>query len=213
MRVNIGPYVNRWTSNFHTNYMNKKYGFDWADNQSNFENFLEKLENMLQWVYNKTINVYLDKKERKIRIKLHRYDTFSMDDTLAHIIYPMLKDMQENKNGSPWVDDEDVPEELKSTSAPPKENDWDIDDNHFKRWEWVLTEMTWAFQQKTREWWEEDYISEYPEFDFSEKKSDGLYELKILNNGKRDDEGIKNHQKRMTNGFRLFGKYYESLWT
>ena len=27
-----------------------------------------------------------------------------------------------------------------------------------------------------------------------------------------DDEGIKAHQKRITNGFRLFGKYYEGLW-
>ena len=43
---------------------------------------------------------------------------------------------------------EDVPEELRSTSAPPKENDYDTDDNHFKRWEWILNEMIWAFAQK-----------------------------------------------------------------
>ena len=28
----------------------------------------------------------------------------------------------------------------------------------------------------------------------------------------RDDEGRKKHQERMSNGFRLFGKYYEALW-
>ena len=27
-----------------------------------------------------------------------------------------------------------------------------------------------------------------------------------------DDEGRKKHQERMSNGFRLFGKYFESLW-
>jgi len=27
-----------------------------------------------------------------------------------------------------------------------------------------------------------------------------------------DDKGIKAHQERMTNGFKLFGKYFESLW-
>jgi hypothetical protein len=29
---------------------------------------------------------------------------------------------------------------------------------------------------------------------------------------KWDSEGIKAHQERMSNGFRLFGTYYESLW-
>jgi len=27
-----------------------------------------------------------------------------------------------------------------------------------------------------------------------------------------DSEGMKAHQKRMSNGFQLFGKYYEALW-
>ena len=53
-----------------------------------------------------------------------------MDHTLAMIIVPMLKQLKETKHGAPFVDDEDVPEELKSTSAPAKENDWDTDDNH-----------------------------------------------------------------------------------
>jgi hypothetical protein len=54
-----------------------------------------------------------------------------MDHTLSHIVLPMLKQLKKDKHGSPLVDDEDVPEELRSTSAPAKENDWDIDDNHF----------------------------------------------------------------------------------
>ncbi len=44
-----------------------------------------------------------------------------MDYTLSHIVVPMLKQLKETKHGAPFVDDEDVPEELKSTSAPPKE--------------------------------------------------------------------------------------------
>ena len=27
-----------------------------------------------------------------------------------------------------------------------------------------------------------------------------------------DQDGVKAEQKRISNGFRLFGKYYESLW-
>ena len=86
-------------------------------------------------------------KPRKINIRIDNYDTWSMDHTLAYIIHPMLIQLKETKHGSPWVDDEDVPEELQSTSAPPKENDWDIDDNHHTRWDWVLNEMIWAFEQ------------------------------------------------------------------
>jgi hypothetical protein len=58
----------------------------------------------------------------------------------------MLKQLKETKHGAPFVDDEDVPEELKSTSAPPKKDDWDVDDNHFKRWDYVMDEMIYAFE-------------------------------------------------------------------
>ena len=79
-------------------------------------------------------------------VKIDRWDTWSMDYSLSHIVVPMLKQLKETKHGSPFVDDEDVPEELKSTSAPPKENEWDTDENHFKRWDWALNEMIWAFE-------------------------------------------------------------------
>ena len=83
---------------------------------------------------------------RKINIRIDKYDTWSMDSTLALIIHPMLIQLKQTKHGSPWIDDEDVPEELRSTSAPPKENEWDTDDNHHARWDWVLDEMIWAFE-------------------------------------------------------------------
>lgn len=66
-----------------------------------------------------------------------------------------------------------------STSARPKENDWDIDEFHFKRWDWILDEMIFAFDQKNKDKWED--------------KNEELH-------------------RRVSNGFRLFGKYYENLW-
>ena len=127
--------------------------------------------------------------KQKTRIKIHNYDTWSMDHTLANIVLPMLRQLKETKHGSPFVDDEDVPVALRSTNAPPKENDYDTDGNHHKRWDWVLDEMIWAFEQKCRDDWMEDYYY-----------------------NKWDQEGVKAHQDRMSNGFRLFGKYYENLW-
>jgi hypothetical protein len=61
--------------------------------------------------------------------------------------------------------------------------------------------MIWAFEQKTRYDWEGDYY----EFDESVRGWPPKYK-------RHDVEGLKTHQERMSNGFRLFGKYYEALW-
>lgn len=203
MRVYIGPYIHRWVSNVHNRHMDIKYGMlEWDENQDWEDRAWERFEDALQWLYDNTINLYLDKKERKVNVRIDGYDVWNMDDTLAHIILPMLYRLKEDKHGAPFVDDEDVPEELKSTSAPLKENEYDLDDNHFKRWDYVLDEIIWAFEQKKLDWWEEQYY-EY------EDDPDALLGVKIVWS---DDEGRKKHQERMSNGFRLFGKYYENLW-
>ena len=139
-------------------------------------------------------------------VKIDRWDTWSMDYSLSHIIVPMLKQLKETKHGAPFVDDEDVPEELKSTSAPPKENDYDTDDNHFKRWDWALNEMIWAFEQNLDNNSEEKFF-DHAEWDEKEKDfGKNLHKIKI------DQPGLKAHQDRKANGFRLFGKYYQGLW-
>lgn len=215
MRVKIGPYRSRAISNIHTNYMNWKYGrSEWEDSTNRFENYLEKLEDVLQSLYNATVNKILDKRSsQKISVRIDNYDTWSMDHTLAPIILPMLKQLNATKHGSPWVDDEDVPEELRSTNALPKEDEYDIDSNHHLRWEWVMDEMIWAFEQKMTDW-EDQYTTGEYDWKF-EKTEDGKNsEMKEGPNhtAVTDWDGRKAHQKRMSNGFRLFGKYFENLW-
>ena len=139
-------------------------------------------------------------------VKIDRWDTWSMDYTLSFIVVPMLKQLKETKHGAPFVDDEDVPEELKSTSAPPKENEWDTDENHFKRWDWALNEMIWSFEQNLDTNSEEKFF-DHAEWDEKEKDfGKNLHKIKI------DQVGLKAHQDRKANGFRLFGKYYQGLW-
>ena len=139
-------------------------------------------------------------------VKIDRWDTWSMDYTLSFIVVPMLKQLKETKHGAPFVDDEDVPEELKSTSAPPKENDYDTDENHFKRWDWALNEMIWSFEQNLDTNSEEKFF-DHAEWDEKEKDfGKNLHKIKI------DQPGLKAHQDRKANGFRLFGKYYQGLW-
>lgn len=160
------------------------------------------------------------------QIVIHKWDTWSMDHTLAYIIVPMLKQLKETKHGAPAVEFKDVPQEL----LPPDveafnklyAQNGETDENFFKRWDYVLDEMIWAFEQKLIDW-EDQYSSgevdrisvpidkdgnEVPEEDAEfhrwDKGPNDTYEV--------DWEGRKVHQDRMTNGFRLFGKYYESLW-
>ena len=141
-------------------------------------------------------------------VKIDRWDTWSMDHTLAYIILPMLKQLDKTKHGAPYTNDDDVPEYLRSHMAQPKENEWDTDSLHFMRWDWILAEMIWAFEQQLKD----DDESEF--FDHSECKD--LKDIKDWNERiskvKVDNEGFGAHQKRKANGFKLFGKYYQNLW-
>ena len=91
------------------------------------------------------IKIGKPKENRKIRLEIHPYDLWSMDHTLSIIIAPMLVLLKENKAGSPYVEDDDVPENIRTTSATPTKNEYDVDEFHHNRWDWVLDEMIWAF--------------------------------------------------------------------
>ena len=152
-------------------------------------------------------------------VKIDRYDTWSMDHTLADIILPMLKQLNTEKHGAPHVDDEDVPEELKSTSAPPKEDEYDVDGNHFARWEWVMNEMIFAFECKVDESWRDKFSSGVHDMksvpcEWDENGKPTLYSFEEGPNHtyKCDFEGMQKVEKRIQNGYRLFGRYYEALW-
>jgi hypothetical protein len=167
------------------------------------------------WLYH--FLLFVDSfRTRKVKVRIDRWDTWSADNTLAHIILPMIKQLRAQKHGAPWVEDEDVPLHLRSTAAPPKENEWDTDDNHFKRWDWVLDEMIFAFETKVGDLqnWEEQFRSGEMDLQWV-KQDDGNF---LMTHGENDTytcdyDGMKEYQKRISNGFRLFGKYYESLWS
>ena len=151
-------------------------------------------------------------------VKIDRYDTWSMDHTLADIILPMLKQLNAEKHGAPHVDDEDVPMELQSWTSPAKD-EYDVDGNHFKRWDYVLNEMIFAFECKVDDSWEEKFRSGEHDMksvpcNWDENGKPTLYSFEKGPNDtyKCDYEGMREVQKRISNGFRLFGRYYENLW-
>jgi hypothetical protein len=146
-----------------------------------------------------------------------------MDYSLAQVILPLLRQLHDKNHGAPFVDDEDVPDDLKSTSAPPKENEWDTDQNHFKRWHWVMEEMIFAFESKLDDSWKKkfqsgsfDKISVPIDHAGNEvpKKQAKLFRWEdgLNHTYKCDYEGMKLVEDRIQNGFRLFGRYYQNLW-
>jgi len=240
MKVYISNYRNHWISP----YKILEYAFFWTDwskcgrwtlTQSLEDEKREKSQYVdhPEWVdrwadrlmpISTAIQWVLDRVHPQARyVKIDRWDTWSMDHTLSYIVLPMLKQLKATKHGAPNVDDEDVPEHLRSTAAPAKENEWDTDGNHFLRWDWALDEMIFAFEKKAQDDWAEEFHSGEIDWLWVPVDRDGnevpkgehkYYEMKHGPNHTHelDMDGMKKVQDRISNGFRLFGKYYEALW-
>jgi hypothetical protein len=187
MKIDIGPYKN-WIGP----YQIVDAIFFWQDKYSDcmrwdyrLSSWLgEKLSESLvgdicRWIYNK--------RKRKVKVHIDDYDTWSMDHTLALIIVPMLKQLKSTNHGCPITLPEDVPHIGKG-----EENDWGSDSKAEERWNWIMDEMIWAFEQiETDKDYDPPYLNE-----------DGTYDIEEKNK----------YEDRINNGFILFGKYFRNLW-
>lgn len=118
-------------------------------------------------------------------IKISDSDIFSFDCSLAPIIAKGLRKLKDKKYGAPFVSDDHVPDNLKSINAKEKENEWDVDEFWFDRWDYVLHKMIWSFENYNDSWRYDGFISE---------------------------EDIKEHDECIKEGIQLFAYYYQSLW-
>jgi hypothetical protein len=222
VKVNIGPYTS-WVGPYQ---IAEKILF-WMDRYEddrvhNFGTWLDKnvpgLTRLCTWIESK--------KKRKIKVHIDGYDVWSMDHTLGLIVLPMLNKLKEVKHGSPFVDLEDVPPHLRYTTKEdwdtqksfkfydeyePKEGEIDI----HARWDWVISEMIFAFEHLVDDSWENEYSS--GEIDIKFVPCEDNPKLSTMEDGPNhtfvcDYEGMKKVYARMDNGFRLFGKYYRNLW-
>lgn len=177
-----------------------------------------------QWIHSK--------KHRKVKIHIDKWDTWNMNSTLAMIILPMLKQLKATKHGSPFVEAIDVPEHLWAAEEPSDENDW-VDNTHHERWEWVMDELIWTFEQICDDDNDAQFHSGTSEFFFQpvDEKGNVLGDPEPIGKKNKnikadyyqmvkgpndtsvfDTKGFEAHQKRIANGLRLFGKYYLNLW-
>ena len=163
---------------------------------------------------------------RKIDVQIDRFDTYSLDHSLAHIILPALIQLKNTKMG--------VPAEFSEVGGANYDNQSSFDfyeethneafDIACKRWEDILDKMIWSFTQVVFDDWEKQYQHGTPKFDWV--KSDEQYTNPI--SGKIEDtfqmvdknptehwtdyEGMRKHEERIQEGLELFGKYYRHLW-
>jgi hypothetical protein len=240
MKVVIGPYTNWigpyqiaekilfWMDKYEDSRVHAfgeflAYGFSKPDSTAPVFSKAYESTRSKTWLY-KLCEWINDRKKRKVSVKIDKWDTWSMDVTLAMIILPMLKQLNVTKKGAPCVDDSDVPDGigLRSTEAQPKNNEWDTDGNFFKRWDWVMSELIWTFEQLQPDYdWEDQYrsgdidIGFMPVTDKLDKNNEPIY--LVMTRGPDDTyvcnyEAMQKHQERINNGLRLFGKYYQDLW-
>ena len=214
MKIYMNGYPNHWLSP----YTIIDYVFFWTDWSKcsrkkwivEDKDWVDHPEWVEKWV--KILNPFCETLQ-KVRafinppiryVKLDSYDTWSMDHTLSYIILPLLKQLKETKHGYGMVDDEDVPEPLQSQNGT-KDDEYSWDSNAEARYDYIMDEMIWAFEQKVMD----DDEGQF--FDHSESRgikdfNESMKKLKV------DREGLKAHQDRKQNGFRLFGKYFQTLW-
>jgi len=164
-----------------------------------------------------TIGPYKDDDTpRREEIRIHDYDTWDMDHTLALIILPMLKQLKATKHGAPNVDSEDVPYELRMPHGWYEEKysvNGETDPHFFDRWDYVMDEMIWSFEQILDDDNDEQFYSGKSDV-YWEKLENGYSEMKRgpQDTFQIDREGMEKHHRRIGNGLTLFGKYYRSLW-
>ena len=172
------------------------------------------------------IGKYLKRGERKISVNIENHDTYSLDHTLAHIIYPALLQLKETQHGVPSAFTEVGGEDYLEQDSFDfyKETHKDAFDEKVKEWHLVLDKMIWSFEQLIKDEYSDLYHHGKAKFDWIKTdkqfpnpmsgKMEDTYQMVDKNPDEHwyDAEGHQLHEERMQEGFELFGKYFRNLW-
>ena len=146
-------------------------------------------------------------------IKIDGWDVWSMDSTLSPIILPMLKRLKEVKHGTAWTDHADGPWYYRFDENKDEHSYSETGSYSAGRWNWIMDEMIWTFEQLSNEDHESVYWLEHGEIDWDvEPDERGCSEIKWKKESRVDWDGLKKHEEQIQNGLRLFGRYYQNLW-
>lgn len=164
--------------------------------------------------------------DRIINVAIDKFDTWSLDHTLALIILPALIQLKETKHG--------IPNEFGNVGGQNHDDQYSFDfysetsdwafDQRVKEWDEVLDKMIWSFEQILKDEYDSLYHHGKAEYDFVEcdkmhpnpvtGKMEKLYQMVDKNPNEHwyDHVGHRLHEERIQEGLELFGKYYRALW-
>ena len=184
MKVNIGPYLEHLSTNkLECAYLERMYGENWHEVKPPqyiwvdhlVIGFLDLVEEYILEPINKIRN-------RKVKVKYHNYDTWSLDHTLALIILPSGEDQWE------WVMEEMIWAFNEIANDYPEEETFHSG----------VHDIVWT---KVNAQGDEDPEGKYSRMDHGPNHTFNI-----------DFEARKAYDDRIQRGLNLFGKYYRSLW-
>lgn len=173
------------------------------------------------------LSKYYRNKGRKNEVEIHNYDVWSLDHSLAYIIYPALLTLKQTKKGIPadFIDNiggEEWTAQL-SFDFYRETHNWAFE-QAVQRWEDTLDKMIWSFGELISDN-ENDYhygkISKFKVVKTGKTMlnpiTNKVEELSEMidpdpNTHYFDADGFVLYQDRIQEGLELFGKYYRSLW-
>ena len=170
---------------------------------------------------------YRKNDHRKIDVNIEKFDTWSLDHSLAFIILPALLQLKATKHGIPGEFVSDIggaDYDTQDSFDFYKESHSEAFDIACRRWDDVLDKMIWSFQQIVFDDWESQYYHGEPKYDHIKEESPtlnpvtGQYEYMYRmvdtnpNEHWTDFDGMRLHEERIQEGLELFGKYYKHLW-
>jgi hypothetical protein len=156
------------------------------------------------------IGPHRDDFSQDVSIEIDNYDLYNLDGTLAKIIYPALLKFRDNVNAYHIVDKEDLPDEIAMVDS-------DEEEASLNNWCWVLDQMIYSFEKIASDSpWEDQFYNTdklSPE-ELAELESDLAFSSwSTFNKIPIDFDGIRETEDKIKNGLRLFGKYFQALWT
>lgn len=155
------------------------------------------------------------KKKRTVKVRVDSYDVWNADTTFAYIILPVLKKLREKKQGCPWTEHSDGPWYYRFDIGQDQYNSDEKGSYSHQRWQWILDEMIWAFEQlQPDNDWEAAYHHGTIDQVWVECEDKLTHKMEHGPNHTHwwDKEGYMKHDAAINNGLRLFGRYYRGLW-
>lgn len=155
MKAYVGPRVddvsmnhifNKWLE---FNHKCENYYFIDENDHTKMDRMMLKICDYIDEKILSRINKFRTKRGRKVRVKLHEHDT-DVTFIVAAVAFPLIEKVRHQGMARPFVPNEDVPARLHADIDEDQYELTDEEENLLqKRWDYVLSRMSFAFRLLT----------------------------------------------------------------